>query len=112
MELTLVTTVVREENKFLTSEIQLQRLERNLTDLTQLYIKLNSYSYEPKTYQQFVYLGKLKAVAQQLLEKNKRISLILRTKSDPAESCFKLSLDYLKRFHDFVSDVNSYISKV
>ena len=111
MEQILTATFTKQED-IQTSELQLQRLDRNLKDIGQLYAKLNSYMCEPQTYNQFIRLDELKEEAKVLRDTNRSISSKLRKEPNSAARCYRLFLNYLQGFDVFVSDVARYVKTV
>ncbi|WP_276166770.1 hypothetical protein [Zobellia alginiliquefaciens] len=111
MEQILTATFPKQED-ILTSDIQLQRLDRNLKDISQLYAQLSSYISEPKTYDQFLQLDELKEDAKILRNNNRNISSKLRQEPNMAAQCYRLFLNYLIRFESFANKVDRYLNTV
>ncbi|WP_400073339.1 hypothetical protein [Zobellia russellii] len=104
-------TFTRQED-IQTTELQLQRLERNLKVVAQLYAKLCSYMCEPQTYDQFMRLDDLKAEARILRDTNINISQKLRQDPNASARCYRLFLNYVQGFDVFVNDVDRYVKSV
>ncbi|WP_373519493.1 hypothetical protein [Pricia sp.] len=92
--------------------MQLQRLKRNQIDIAQYYGKLRSYVCEPKTYEQFVQLNRLRDSAERLRDANIKIGHTLKNDTSALLRCARMLKVHLKNFDSFREDTLIYLRMV
>lgn len=95
-----------------TNEVQLQRLNRNLRDIAQLYNKFSSYLCEPKTYEHYWQFNHLQDSATELRDSNLNILQILKTDHNALVRCSRMLIEHLKNFNTFRNETLSYFREV
>jgi len=96
----------------LNSEVQMRRLKYNQRDLARFYGKLRSYVCEPKTYEQFNQLNRLRENAEQLRDANLAIIEMIKGEGNAILSCSKILNSHLKKFNTFREDIMIYLKAV